>query len=238
MSGSHQTHRKGQGGTSLSGKVSLGDAVPWQPRSMQEPLLAQWEHSWQGGSSPHHSCGCSPGPSLSAWHGVPLKSVTWGLRKNSSWICLCLFSSPGRICCLRCSTEQEVWREGLWHVAHYDLGMLCWVAAQLFRVGLLALSCSKHSLCWTGICKIPFLSTFFSNYFCFPPLPPLCARSMLSSADWELAAGFQYFVRTGIAQSLRQGQKPSDLSSGFLRGEIREDFAEMTLKWRIVVCLF
>lgn len=61
---------------------------------------------------------------------------------------------------------------------------------------------------------------------------------MLSSTDRELAAGSQYFVRTGIAQSLRQGQKPSDLSSAFSRGEIREAFAEMTLKWCIVVCLF
>lgn len=61
MSGSHQIHSKGQGGIFLSGRVtlatppltcclcwlpapriSLGDAVPWQPRSMWEPLLAPW----------------------------------------------------------------------------------------------------------------------------------------------------------------------------------------------------
>lgn len=91
------------------------------------------------------------------------------------------------------------------------------------------------------LAKCPFFvvfSPFFGNYSSFPPLPLLCAHSMLSSTDRELAAGSQYFVRTGIAQSLRQGQKPSDLSSAFSRGEIREAFAEMTLKWCIVVCLF
>lgn len=83
-----------------------------------------------------------------------------------------------------------------------------------------------------------FFPPVFGNYFSFPPLPLPCAHSMLSSTDRELAAGSQYFVRTGIAQSLRQGWKPSDLSSAFLRGEITEAFAEMTLKWCIVVCLF
>lgn len=197
--------------------------------------------SWQGGSFPHHSCcGCSPGPSLSAWHSVPPKSVTWGLRKSSSWICLCLSSSPGRIRCLRCSTEQEVWREGLWHVAPLWSGdaLLSGCTVVSCRSACLVLLPAQPPLNWNLQNIFSFFNTFFGNYFSFPPLPPLCAHSILSSTDRELAAGSQYFVRTGIAQSLRQGQEPSDLSSAFLRGEIREDFAEMTLKWRIVVCLF
>lgn len=136
--------RKGQGGTPLF-LISLGDAVPWQPRRVWEPLLALWgprELSWQGGSISHSICACSPAYLPGS---LPLKSVTWGLRKSSSWICLCLSSSSGRICCLRCRSEQFGGKGcGVGH--RYDLGMLCWVVLQLFCVGL-ALSCSKLSPC-------------------------------------------------------------------------------------------
>ena len=73
---------------------------------------------------------------------------------------------------------------------------------------------------------------------CFPPDKELRRELAAGSQPAPLHHAPKYFVRAGTAESLGQGQKPSDLSSSFWRGEIREGFAEMVLKQCSVVCVF
>lgn len=103
------------------------------------------------------------------------------------------------------------------------------MAVQLFCVGLLALSCSKRSLCLTGICKIPFFSPFFGNYFSFSPLPPPCAHSMLSST-----AGSQYFCKDGNCSEFEAGIEAKWPQQCFLERRNERGFCRDDIK--VVYC--